>query len=106
MNSLQSTLFLTAIAVGLLGMLVVVAAHLAFLRVLSIFHPDLWREWKTITRAFDWEMGKYRKLVSRVYSQISEPVVLRAYHREVVCRRTFAVCLIFATAAFVVSRFL
>ncbi len=106
MNSLQSTLFLMAVAVGLIGMLIVVTAHLAFLRALSTFHQDLWREWKSITGAFDWDMGKHRKLVSRVYSQISEPVVLRAYHREVVCRRVFAACLILAAVAFGVSRFL
>ncbi len=106
MNDLQTALFLTAVAVASLGMLVVLAVHLAFLRALRTYHPDLWREWKSITRSFDWETGKYRKLVSRIYSQMSDPLVLRAYHREVVFRRAFAVCLLVAAAAFGVSRFL
>ena len=106
MNGLQNILFLVAVIVGLIGLLAAIAAHFAFLRVLSSVHPELWQEWKSITFAFDYEMNRYQKLASRVYSRMTKPSAIRARGRDVLCTRAFAVCLILAVVAFAVSLFI
>ncbi len=73
------------------GALLALAGHIRFLSMLRRHEPDLWHSYRRLAFTLEPSYWQHPKLVTAVYSRISDPLVKAARRMDLRCKYIFGV---------------